>query len=142
MALGFGIERPLISQILRTFSISIVGAASPVPLDVGGNKQQLITSFVISNPSGGNSAFFGGPGVNNTTGLEIQSGTSPVFTIDNQGRQLYELQGMLGNINAGLKCSDVPLEKIPFVVFDLSQYFLFALVNVTVSVATFPTMYL
>lgn len=147
MALSFGTQRDLVTQTFRTFPITLVAAAAAVPLDPNGNKQQLITSFGISNPAAsGGSIYIGNQGVTDPTGanpgFEIQAGTAPFFREFQEGRQLYELQALLAPIAEQLNCANVGLERIPFVVFDLSQMFVFSLVAVTFTVITFPTMYL
>jgi hypothetical protein len=147
VAFNFNISRDLVTQTFRTFPLAIVGAAQAVPLDPGGSKQQLITGFGISNPAAsGSSIYIGNAGVTDPTGanpgFEIQAGTAPFFREFQEGRQLYELQGLLAQIATVLQCVNVQVEKIPFVVFDMSQFFVFSLNNVTVTVITFPTMYL
>lgn len=138
--LGFGTERPLVVQLFRTFAFA--AGVTALPLEPTLDKTKLITTFMISNPSAGASVFLGNEGVTTATGLEIQSGTNPVFSIDNQGRQMYEIQGLLADITEGLSCRHVNMEKIPFVVWDLSRIFVVAAGAVNISVGVFPTMYL
>lgn len=135
-----GLQRPLVAQQVRTFAFAVT--TNPLPIDPHSDKTKLITSFVIANPSTGASVFIGNAGVSAASGLEIPAGTAPMFSVDNQGRQLYELQQLLLSINTGLKCAHVPLEGLPFVVWDLSTLFLVAAANTTVSIGVFPTMYL
>lgn len=147
MGFNFNIQRDLVTQTFRTFPRALIANAAAVALDAGGSKQQLITSFSISNPvASGGSVYIGNQAVTDPAGVnpgfEIQAGTAPAFKILQEGRQLYELQGLTAQIATILQCTNVTLEKIPFVVFDMSQIFAFATVNITVTIITFPTMYL
>jgi hypothetical protein len=147
VAFNFNISRDLVTQTFRAFAVTLVGTAAAVPLDPGGSKQQLITTFVISNPAAsGGSVYIGNQGVTDPTGVnpgfEVQAGTAPAFKELQEGRQLYELQLILADIAKALKCTNIQLQKIPFVVFDMSQIFAFSTVNLTFTVITFPTMYL
>lgn len=147
MAFNFGTQRDLVTQNFRTFTVTLGAGAVAVPLDPNGSKLQLITSFGISNPVGsGGSIYIGNQNVTDPTGanpgFEIQAGTAPFFREFQEGRQLYEVQSLVALIASKLECANVTLEKIPFVVFDLSQIFAFSLVGLTFTVITFPTMYL
>ena len=147
MAFAFGIERPLVAQSFRTFAVTLVGAAAAIPLDPGASKQNLITTFAISNPTtSGTSIFIGNAGVTApggaNPGFEIQPGSAPAFRSFQEGRQLYELQGMLAQLVQAANCANTQLEKIPFIVFDLSTIFAFSAMNVTFTVIAFQAMYL
>lgn len=138
---ALGVQRPLVVQTFRTFNFAVGLAALPID-PIQGQKERLITTFAISNPVGGNSVFLGNSGVTATTGFEIPGGTAPQFSIDQGGRQNYEIQKPLLQIAGGLQCSTEQIEGVPFVVFDLSNMFLIAAVAQTVTIITFPTMYL
>jgi hypothetical protein len=140
MAFNLGLKRPLIVQQFRTFSFAVGIAALPIEPTV--DKSRLITSFIISNPIAGIAVFFGNQGVTTATGLEILPGTTPLFEIRQEGRQLYEIQGPLLDIDAGLQCRNIQPEAIPFVVWDPSNIFLVSTAATTVSVALFQAMYL
>ena len=141
-----GLQRPLMVQTLNTRLINVTAAA--LPLDPTVDKTKLITGFGISNPLAGASVYIGNAGVTipggNNPGYEIPAGTAPFFQIDQQGRQLYELQAPLQAINAGLNCNTslANVEGLPFVVWDLSSIFIVATAATTVTLITFPTMYL
>lgn len=137
-----GTQRPLIIQQFTTRQIAVT--AAPLPIDPTLDKSKLITGFIISNPTTGASVFIGNAGVSTTTGLEIPAGTAPFFGIDQQGRQLYELQQPANEINAIAQCNSgkAVLEGLPFVVWDLSQFFIVAAAPTTCSLITFPTMFL
>jgi len=141
-----GLQRPLMVQTFRTSLINVTTA--PLPLDPTVDKTKLITTFAVSNPVAGASVYIGNAGVTipggANPGFEIPAGTSPQFSIDQQGRQLYELQAPLQGINAGLNCNTslLTIEGLPFVVWDLSSIFIVAVAATTVTVITFPTMYL
>lgn len=143
---NFGIDRPQVTQSFRTFPVTLVGGAAAVPLDPSGSKQQLITSYAISNPAAGSSIYIGTAGVTApggaNPGFEIQAGTAPAFRVNQEGRQQYELQALLAIIAEMLGCQSVQLEKIPVQVFDMSQVFAFCAVATTFTVITFPLMYL
>ena len=140
MALQLGLKRPLVTQQFITFSVSVT--TSPLPLTTTVNKEQLITSFIISNPSTGISVFIGNQGVSTTTGLEVIAGTTPVFEILQEGRQLYELQEPALDIVSGQQCRRVEAFGIPFIVWDMTQWFVVAAAATTISVALFPAPYL
>lgn len=147
MSFNFGISRPLVTQTFRTFPVTLTGAAVAIPLDPTGTKQQLITAWGISNPlASGGSIYIGNQGVTDPTGanpgFEIQAGTAPFFRENQEGRQLYEVQVLLAQIASVLQCENVQKEKIPFVVFNLSEMFVFSTVNITFTVITFPSMYI
>ena len=141
---GLGTLRPLVVQQFLTRAVAVTTAATPI--DTTLDKSRLITSFAISNPVGGTSVFLGNPGVTiaggTNAGFEIPGGSAPNFVIDNQGRQLYELQDSLNQILAGLQCNIKPLDGIPFVVWDISTMFLVASAATTVTLIILPTMYL
>ena len=140
MSFGLRVNRPLIAQWGDTFSFAVTTTAQPVLPNV--DKTKLINSFMVSNPVGGISVFLGfQPGVLITTGLEIPGGTLPSFPIFQEGRQLYELQGPVENIAGMLNCRDSGSDAIPFVVWDMSQVFLVASANTTVTIATFKAMF-
>ena len=147
--MNFGTQRPLVTQELLSFPLVVSGTAGqPTPISTSLGKTRMITTFSISNPTAGSSVYLGGANVTTpagaNTGFEIQAGTAPVFKILQETRQLYELQALLSTIAQGLKCQPVDLEKIPFVVWDLTQLFLISAnaggSNVTIS--AFPQMYL
>lgn len=135
-----GVQRALIAQQFLTRQINVTAAA--LPIDPNQDKSKLITAFSISNPSTGASVFIGNAGISATTGFEIPAGTAPFFGIDQQGRQLYELQKPLLDIVAGLSCQNQTLDGLPFVVWDLSQFYIIAVAPTTVTLISFPTMYL
>lgn len=134
-----GTSRPLIVQTFNTRQIAVTAAA--LPIDPTLDKTKLITGFSISNPSTGVSVFIGNPGITTATGFEIPAGTAPFFGIE-QVRQMYELQRPTDKIIGAMECSPVPLEGLPFVVFDLSQFFIIAGGATTVTLITFPAMWL
>ena len=140
MAFNLGLRRPLIVQQFRTFAFAV--GTSPLPIEPTVDKTALITTIVISNPLTGISVFFGNQGVQPATGLEIIPGTSPAFIIEQEGRQMYELQAPLLDIDAGLQCRNIQPEAIPFIVWDVANMFLVSTAATTVSVALFKAMYL
>lgn len=140
MAFNLGAKRPLVVQQFRTFSFAV--QVIPLPLEPTVDKTRLITTIVISNPVGGISVFWGNQGVTPATGLEIIAGTSPVFIIEQEGRQLYEIQGPLLDIDVGLQCRNIEPEALPFIVWDPSSMYLVSTAPQTVSVALFKAMYL
>lgn len=137
----FRTQRPLVAQTFRAFPF-VVGTA-PLPILANANLEELITTFIITTPAtAANSVFLGNAGVAIGTGLELLASTSPVLRIT-QARQLYELQAPLLDIEAVIACREVNPEAIPLVVWDLSKVFLVTgPVAVTVTIATFPEMYI
>ena len=140
MAFNLGLQRPLIVQQFRTFAFAVGTTALPIEPTV--DKSQLITTIVISNPIAGVSVFWGNQGVTPTTGLEILPGTTPVFEIFQEGRQLYEVQAPLLDIDSGLQCRNIQPEAIPFIVWSPANMYLVAGGATTVSIALFKAMYL
>lgn len=147
MPFSFGTERPLVSQTLITFPLTVPGAGQAVPISQTLDKSRLITTFSVSNPVAGSSVYLGNAGVSAagaTQGFEIPPGTAPAFRTFQENRQLYELQGLLVVMAKVLNCSLPEIEKIPFICWDLTQLFLFS-ANVAgsqVTIAAFPQAYL
>ena len=146
--MNFGTQRPQVTQVLISFplAVSATGTAA-VPISTTLDKTKLITTFIISNPVAGSSVYLGGPGVQATgatQGLEIQAGTAPAFILDQEGRQLYELQTLIAGIYQQIGCQPPALEKIPFKCWDLTQLFLSSanVAGSSVTIAAFPEPYL
>lgn len=145
--MNFGTLRAQVTQNIITFPLAVPGSGNPQPISTVLDKSKLITSFIISNPLAGSSVYLGNAGVaatGPTQGLEIQPGTAPNFRVNQEGRQLYELQTLVSMIVKQIGCVPPELEKIPFIVWDLTQIFLFSAnaVGSTVTVAAFPQVYL
>ena len=144
--LAFGSERPRVAQDFTAFLVAVPIFPLFVPLSSLYDETKLITTFTLSNPLGGASVYMGGINVStpagNNPGLEIQAGTMPQFKVLQEDRQLYELQALLQSIASRIECTPAPLEKIPFICWDLTRIFLTSTVNVNVTVAVFPQMYL
>jgi hypothetical protein len=146
--MNFGIARPLMTQTIVPFPLTVPGAGQAVPISATLDKSKLITSFVISNPIAGSSVYLGNsPGTSNvgaTQGLEIQPGTAPNFRVSQEGRQLYELQVLSGLIAKLINCQTPDMEKIPFKVWDLTTLYLFSgnVAGSQVTIAAFPEPYL
>lgn len=137
--IGLGLSRPLVVQNFQNISFTVGVAA--LPINANAQPQDLITSFVISNPVGGVSVFLGPQTVTVTgganPGLEIPGGTAPEFHIS-QERQMYELQAPLLDISKGLQCAPAPIGAVPFAVFDMSRFFLVAGGAQIVTIMLFP----
>ena len=145
--LNYGISRPLVSQPFLSFPLAVPGACAAIAISSTIDKAKLITGFVISNPAAGSSVYLGNSGVAATganQGLEIQPGTSPFFAVRQEDRQLYELQALLQQIAMAMKCQNVEMEKIPFIVWDLTQLYLFSAnaAGSNVTIGVFPQPYL
>ena len=145
--LNFGIARPEVTQPGFTFGLTVPGAGQAVPISSTLDKSKLITSFIVSNPLAGSSVYFGfSPGITSVVGpnqgLEIQAGTAPNFRV-NQVRQLYELQALSATIAKLINGQPPDLEKIPLVVWDLTQLYLFSAnaAGSQVTIAAFPEPY-
>jgi hypothetical protein len=145
---NFGIDRPLITQTGFAFPLTVPGTGQAAPINGNLDKSKLITSFTVSNPLAGSSVYLGfSPGTSNTgvnQGLEITAGTAPTFAIRQEGRQLYELQGLTALIARLINCVSPPMEKIPFKVWDLSAIYLFSAnaAGSQVTIAAFPEVYM
>jgi hypothetical protein len=141
-----GYNRPLVSQQFLTAGLAVTSAAA-IPVASNIPKERLITTLVISNPTGSGGSVFLGPsqGVASSgasQGLEIPAGTMPAFQID-QVRQLYELQYPLELIRSGLACNAPQMDGLPFTVWELSSMWLISSVAgpVNISAAFFYSMY-
>lgn len=146
--MNFGTSRPQVSQTFLSFPLTVPGTGNAIPISVNLDKTRLITTFIVSNPVAGSSVYIGGAGVaatGNNQGLEIQAGTAPAFQIFQEGRQLYELQALQNMMLQVIECrTQVQLEIIPFICWDLTQLFLFSAnaAGSQVTIAAFPQMYL
>lgn len=145
--LNFGTERPLVSQQVISFPLTVPGAGSAIQISQTLTKKDLITTFGVSNPAAGSSVYLGNAGVSAAganQGFEIPAGTAPYFRTFQEDRQLYELQSLLSVIVRGLNCTMPEMEKIPFICFDLSQLFLFSgnAAGSQVTILAFPQAYL
>lgn len=140
MDFNFGTARPRATQQGIAFRRSLViGQSIPVSEDLDASR--LITSFIISNFSNNPASVFISPDPSMHSAIEIPVGTSPVFTIFQEGRQLYELQVLVKMVSNQLAADMV---KIPILVWDLTQWFLemSSPTPFEVTVVAFPLPYL
>jgi hypothetical protein len=147
MPFSFGTERPLVSQQLISFPLTVPGAGQAIPISQTLDKSRLITTFAVSNPVAGSSVYLGNAGVTAAganQGFEIPAGTAPAFRAFQESRQLYEIQGLVVTIARVLNCTLPEIEKIPFIVWDLTQLYLFSAnaAGSQVTIAAFPQAYL
>jgi hypothetical protein len=141
----FTVNRPIIAQQFDTYGLLVTNAAQPLAPQF--QITALIDVFIITVPAaaansviiGSNAGVTAGPP---PTGLELIAGTSVLFRIDHDGRQLYELQKPSFDIQEAVKCITTQPEAIPFIVWDLSQIFVVAVANTSISFATFKAMYI
>jgi len=133
--------RNIIAQPFETYSLAVQVTA--IPLAAFGITA-LIDAFMITTPStAANSVFISGnPGVTVTTGLELLAGTTVLFRVENEGRQMYELQKPLIEIAKAVDCTNVPFEEIPFKVWDMTQIFVVAAAITTITFAVFRNPYI
>jgi len=135
--------RPIIKQEGDAFGFTVPTAAAP--LMPQSSLTALIDTFMITIPStAANSVFLGfNQGVNTTNGIELLAGTTSVFKIDHDTRQLYELQNLLTRLNQVLCGTPVtPTEAIPFVAWDMSNVFVIAAAATVISFAIFKAVYI
>jgi len=131
-------NRPLLKQEATTFAVAVGLVGTPVAPNM--QLTALVDSFVISVAA--DIIFMGfDQGVTITNGLQLGANTLTQFSIDHDGRQLYELQFPLTDIRNGAMCKTDPIEQIPFVVWDMSQIFLVGAAATTVSVSVFKAVY-
>ena len=91
----------------------------------------LITAFIISNPSvNTNSVWWGDSSLNvnaaatTSNGIEIPPGSAPMFLIE-ETRQLYEVQNALMSIYEKVMCDAYPNpDFIPVIVWNPSHIFI------------------
>ena len=131
--------RPVVYQ--RALSYVVSANTVPVPLTNGAMQCETVILDVLSTL--GTSAFFGfGSAINDTTGIEVRPGIPVSFSLDND-REQWELQRILEALTAILASdrgiSPLGLYRAPRVVFDASDYFLFATTAVPVRVMMFLT---
>lgn len=139
----FGVNRPIIAQPFESFGLSVPAPpTAPVPIDANSRKEDLIDTFLITVPAAAaNSIFMGTSGVGVGQGLELLQGTTVMFKIDHDGRQVYELQGALVEIATALECRVISPDAIPFVVWDLTQICLIAVAATAITVAVMRNPY-
>jgi|SRR5262249_31466622 len=137
--------RNLIAQQFQTFNIPVT--TSPQPLNAALQITSMIDSFAITVPAAAANGVVIGPDAGVTagpppTGLELVVATTTQFRINQEGRQVYELQKPLLNIAQAVGCMPQTFEEIPFVVWDLTNIWIVATAAVTVSVAVFKAVYI
>jgi hypothetical protein len=125
-----------LEQTFSQTSLSVTNSAIPISnLDL----TQLITAFLISNPStNANSVFIGDVNVSITNGIEIPVGSAPLFDIEDV-RQLYEIQNPAMQLWEFANCKSYPNpDLIPIICWNPSHWFVIAPVaGPTVVGATF-----
>lgn len=134
--------RDIVYQPFDTFSL-VVGT-TPTRISPTFTKADLIDSFVVSVPaSAANNVFIGNASVTTTSGLEIVAGGGPIlFRIRNQIIQ-YDIHSSLDPAaNAITQCQELPIQSIPFIIWDLTQIYLIATAPTTISVAPFKSMFI
>src|SRR5262245_48152136 len=136
--------RPLIRQEATAFqfTVPVAPAASPAPQL---SLNSLIDSFLITVPTtAANSVFLGfDAGVIVGTGIELLAGSSVPFRIDQDGRQLYELQHLLMKMAQQIGCTVPEIqEEIPFVCWDMSQIYLVAAAATVITMCIFKAVYI
>lgn len=131
--------RPVVFQ--RALNYVITANTVAVPLTNGAMQCETIVLSVLSTL--GTSAFFGfGSAINDTSGTEIRPGVPAIISTEN-GREQWELQRLFEAI-AGMLAADRGYDALgpyraPRVVFDASDYFVFATTAVPVRVMLFTT---
>lgn len=136
------IIRDIVFQDFNSFAVPV--AVTPTPISSVFTKSDLIDSFAISVPSSAaNNVFIGNNAVTTTTGLEIIAGGGPLlFRIRNQKIQ-YDIHSALDPVASSLVCNQIiPIQGIPFIVWDLRQICLVAVAPTTVVVAPFRSMFI
>jgi hypothetical protein len=136
------IVRDIVFQEFNSFSLLV--AITPTPISSVFTKSDLIDSFAISVPSSAaNNVFIGNQAVSTTSGLELVAGGGPVlFRIKNQVIQ-YDIHSAIDPAASALMCNQlVPIQGIPFIVWDLRLICLVAVAPTTVAVAPFKSMFI
>ena len=140
------LNRPLLKQEAVNFSCTMTVANQPVPLNAQMGLTSMVDSFLVCVPStAGTSVFIGfDPNVTPANGVELIAGITVQFIIDNQGRQLYEIQGLLSDLTVSQTCRQQQLEAIPYTVWDLSSIYLVVpvVVPTVVGVIAFKAVYI
>jgi hypothetical protein len=132
--------RPLLFQPI--VSRVVVVGTTPISLDPTGNINQMVSTFVVSVPTGAVNCFIGDGNVTITTGLEIIAGGGPVeFSIEDDNPMLYEILDPLIKVAEILKCGAlIPFQK-PRTLWDLSQVYVVASAASTIAVNIFKTQF-
>lgn len=138
------VQRPIIKQEgdALPFTVPVAPAA---PLMPQAALTSLIDVFMITIPStAANSVWLGfNQGVIVGNGIELLAGTTVVFRIDHDTRQLYEVQSLLIRINNALCGQTItPADAIPFVVWDMANVFVVASAATNISFAVFKAVYI
>jgi hypothetical protein len=141
--------REPIEQLFTTFNIIVKSTPTPVAPSI--DKNSYIQSFILCNPSVNTaSVFWGDSQVTSSivgaigTGVELLTGTSQVFKID-QIRQLYEVQDPQILTAQKLLCEPLNPNLIPVIVWDMSQVFVVATAAaapVTITACIFRNVYI
>jgi hypothetical protein len=129
-------NRPVLYQTYTTRSLTVL--TTPTPIGQNNSITELINSIVISVPaSAANNVFFGDSNVTTTSGVELVRGAGPIEFVIEDERMLYELMQPTIKMAEIMGCDKLIPADVPFVAWDLSQIFLIAAANTTVSIATF-----
>lgn len=116
---------------------------TPTPLFPTGTKADLIASFGISVPAAAaNNVFIGNIAVSLTNGLEIVKGAGIVlFRIINQNVQ-YDIHSEVNPAVENALCQPIPIQSIPFIVWDVTQISLIATAPTAISFVLFRSQFI
>lgn len=128
--------------------INITVTTTPQVLSNSLGPSSLITTIVLSVPTGQAQGVFLGPtsGVTITTGLEIPVGNPQEYAVINE-RELVEIEspllGIWAAIMGALRCpiNVVQSDQVPIAAWDLTNMWLVAAANTTLNVGTFKEMW-
>lgn len=137
--------RPLLFQPIVSTVVNV--GIAPTPLVATGNINQLVASFAISVPTGGNNVFLGDSNVTASaagvagSGLELVAGGGAVLFELKDIRMMYELMYPILKMADILGCQKEFQYDVPLAIWDLSQVFVIAAVAQTISLATFKIQF-
>lgn len=142
MEFNFGNSRPRATQEVIQFNRFVPPAPEEaIPISESLDETRLITTFIVTNYSTATNSVFLGASQAMHSSIEILPGASPVFTVFQEGRQMYELQILIKMISSQ-RAED--LVQIPVIVWNLRQWWLQAAGSseIEVAITAFPLPYL
>lgn len=133
------VNRPVLTQPFNTFVVTV--GATPVQLVPNQDKTSLVESFVLSVDAASASVFAGDSNVTVGSGLEIVAGGGPALFANRNQWQQYDVMFPLLELTRTLQCRELQPFNIPYIVWDLSQWYVVCGVASSVRVAAFRAQY-
>jgi hypothetical protein len=138
---NFGNSRERVVQQVLMFNRVAPAAGRSNPVSENIDQHHLVTGFMVTNISTAPASVFLGVDPQMHASIEIVPGSSPFFSVLQEGRQFYELQILIAKI-ASQTAQD--LIKIPVLTWDLTHWYIEAGTDsdIEVTITAFPMPYL